>query len=410
MNANYKDLYIQAGTVFSPGAPVNKKDLFAGRINELARAVEAINTRGHHAIIFGERGVGKTSIANILKEQLESVGIKNIIVNKTNCSSSDNFRAIWQRSLGQVAYLAEEPTVGFESPSRQIDIPLSAGMPKRIGPDEIVNAFRNARIPIVFIFDEFDRITDNATQNLFADTMKSLTDNLLDATLILVGVGESIEQLIKSHESIERSLIQIMIPRMDEEELNEIMNAALSTLGMKIDKESSELVLRLSQGLPHYTHLIGLASVRQALLTGSLHVMLGNVHSGIENAVKDAQHSIIKAYQDATTSPYKGHLYKEVLLACALTQGDEFGRFAAGDVRDPLREITGKRKEIPAFAQHLKKFCSEERGRILIKTGRKKNFRYYFRNPLLKPFVVIRGFVDGLLREGTINLIPSWKP
>ena len=48
---------------FTPGAPIDSRDLFAGRTRQIDKAINTIFQRGQHAIIFGERGVGKTSLA-----------------------------------------------------------------------------------------------------------------------------------------------------------------------------------------------------------------------------------------------------------------------------------------------------------------------------------------------------------
>lgn len=410
MEEEYRNLFVKAGLLLTPGSPINKKDLFSGRIDQLSKVVTTINAQGLHPIIFGERGVGKTSIANILKETLEIVGFQKVIINRTNCNSGDVYSTVWKRALGQVAYIEEYTTMGFEQqPPQQLSMPLSERVPEKITPSEVLTIFRKSVAPAVFIFDEFDRICDNDTKNLFADTIKAISDNAIDATLILVGVGETIDQLIESHQSIARSLVQVKIPRMTISELSTIMQKALNELSMKIDDQPLEIILKLSQGLPYYTHLIGLNAIRQTLIMNSKHVKLGDVRAGIESAVDDAQHSAVSAYQAATQSSYKTHLYKEVLLACALVRGDELGFFAASDLRAPLNRILGRQVTIGAFAEHLDKFCSEQRGDILIKVGTKRNFRYRFKNPLLKPFVVIRGFVDGLLRNSLLEVLPSWE-
>ena len=59
-------LDFEAGKVFTPAVPVSERELFSGRIDQLRRVFDAINQHGQHAIIFGERGVGKTSLANII--------------------------------------------------------------------------------------------------------------------------------------------------------------------------------------------------------------------------------------------------------------------------------------------------------------------------------------------------------
>jgi MoxR-like ATPase len=58
----------RVGRVFSPGAPVDKYALFAGRREQVADVINAVNQRSQHVVLFGERGVGKTSLANVLGE------------------------------------------------------------------------------------------------------------------------------------------------------------------------------------------------------------------------------------------------------------------------------------------------------------------------------------------------------
>ena len=53
-----EQIALDVGKVFTPAVPVSDRDLFIGRIEEIRRLVDAINQRGQHAAIFGNRGVG----------------------------------------------------------------------------------------------------------------------------------------------------------------------------------------------------------------------------------------------------------------------------------------------------------------------------------------------------------------
>lgn len=53
---------------FSPSAPITRKDLFAGRTKQLMQLIDAVTEPGQHAVIYGERGVGKTSMAAVCVE------------------------------------------------------------------------------------------------------------------------------------------------------------------------------------------------------------------------------------------------------------------------------------------------------------------------------------------------------
>jgi len=81
----------------------------------------------------------------------------------------------------------------------------------------------------VFIVDEFDRAA-NETSGNFTDLMKGLSDFSVDCTIILVGVSDTVDQLIADHASISRSLVQILLPRMVEKELREILSTAEKAL------------------------------------------------------------------------------------------------------------------------------------------------------------------------------------
>ncbi len=64
-NEDWAALAFEASQLFSPSAPLNEADLFAGRNAQLRKMLDATSERGKHAILFGERGVGKTSLAKL---------------------------------------------------------------------------------------------------------------------------------------------------------------------------------------------------------------------------------------------------------------------------------------------------------------------------------------------------------
>ena len=146
----------------------------------------------------------------------------------------------------------------------------------------------------------------------------------------------------------------------------------------------------MSQGLPHYTHLLALHAVRACIDNADTEVSVSHVEIAIEKAVDDAQQSLKSTSYRAVTSPRKDALHGQVLLACALAEPDQFGYFAAGDVRGPLNRITNKNYNFDAYAKHLREFCLAERGQILVGTGVKHKFGFRFRNPLIQPLVIMQ--------------------
>src|SRR5580700_10179297 len=82
--------------------------------------------------------------------------------------------------------------------------------------------------PTIIIIDEFDRIEDSDVRVKMADTIKTLSDNAIRTNLILVGVADSVDDLIGDHPSIERAIKQVPMPRMSKAELPEIVDNGIS--------------------------------------------------------------------------------------------------------------------------------------------------------------------------------------
>jgi Cdc6-like AAA superfamily ATPase len=381
------------GEAFRPAAPTDRRDLFAGRQEQIGELFAVVGQPGQHAVIYGERGVGKTSIANVTAQMIRS---SNVLVARTTCDASDDYGRVWRKALDEIVFRTPSRGIGFapaESEAIESASQLLAG--SDVTPNAVRKTLANVtrqREVVVFV-DEFDRLGDHTARTLFADTIKLLSDHLVGATIVLVGVADDIDELIREHGSVERALVQIHMPRMSREELAEIVERGVETAQMTIAATAVKRIAALSQGLPHYTHLLAQHAAHSALDAGRTNVTIGDVDRAVSRAIDRAQQSIMEAYRRATTSGRRS-LYPQVLLASALASEDEFGFFSAADVRERLATITGK-EPTASFAQQLDELTEPERGPVLQKRGAPRRFRYRFVNPLLQPYVVMRGLSDG---------------
>ena len=118
-------------------------------------------------------------------------------------------------------------------------------------------------------------------------------------------------------------------------------------------------------------------------------------HDDLSSAIPDALTSAIAGvrhqYEKAVQSAQPRTLYKDVLLACAMAKKDALGKFPTAAVRQPLSEILGKPYDIAAFQSHLAKFTEADHGRVLIRTGKKRGYRWQFSDPQVIPYVLIEG-------------------
>jgi hypothetical protein len=384
-------LRFQVSSVFTPAAPVRSADFFSGRIDQLQLIADTMGEPGRHAIIYGERGVGKTSMTNIVGEVFSKW------VLRVAADSGDSYASLWHKVFKRINYIHQRPGTGFAGAPTQQAIQLAETVDiDDLGPDTVVNAIGDLVVTIVL--DEFDRLQDEQAVALTADTIKTFSDVASDATLVVVGVARDVEELIGHHPSIERNLRQIPMPRMSSTELETILGKGFTTLGMDLPDHVRDRIVALSQGFPHYTHLLGKYSALQAIEAKSLTITVPDFLVAVQTAIDDTAESIRSAYQVATMTTRTETIFPAVLLAAAIAGADEYGTFRATDLVDPICRITGKDYTVPNFTYNLGKLSSTERGSVLEKVGTSQP-RYRFTNPLMKPFILMKALDSGALGD-----------
>jgi hypothetical protein len=72
---------------FTPWTPVSTRAAFSGRYDEIIKVTGAVAQPGRHVILYGERGVGKTSLANIFSELLVQTADESALRNYAGAPS-----------------------------------------------------------------------------------------------------------------------------------------------------------------------------------------------------------------------------------------------------------------------------------------------------------------------------------
>lgn len=381
-------------TVFRPSAPVDRADLFSGRVDQLTAVQEAIGAVGQHAVIFGERGVGKTSLAATC---IDIAHHRRRIAMRINCDQSDNFPSLWQKVIDEfpvvIAGAAEDVRAAIAAAAeRATDVLTFDGNP---GPNQVRVAMRHLTpvAPVAIFFDEFDQVADAGTLALFSNTVKLLSDQIEDVTLVAVGVSDSVDGLISGHISIQRNLAQVRMPRMNREEIEGILDKGLDKLEMEIDEDARAFVRLVPRGLPQYAHLLAQEGARRALMRTQGIITFEHVFDGMQAGLRKLDHSLASAFDEATYTA-RASSYKDVLYACVLGRPDSDGYFSPVSIREPYSMIVGKHRGIDHYNPQLKALA-EGRGQILHRKGAERQRRYRFSDPLMEPYVLLRGISSG---------------
>ncbi len=375
--------------VFTPGAPISVRDFFRGRLKEINRVRETIYSPGRHPIIFGKRGVGKTSLANFIKYLAEPDSSSV----KTTCDGTDNFKAIWNRVFQNAPVQFRKEVFGFNQTQAEGHTNLAAYLrtDNGVSPADVAGVLGVAQVRrAVFVLDEFDRVTDGPTKRQMADLIKIVSDNTPAVTIVIVGVGKNIHELIGEHPSIVRNFAQIEMKEMSDAELTDVVESGFKRLGIHATHDVFEEIASLSAGFPHYAHILGLATAKACWTqeTDSIDINLFT-EMACPLAVDEAIDSYREAFSRATMTTTRSR-FPQLLCACAHANADEKGLFRTGDVVEAMEAIFGTIVTNHQIKSALGKLSTDVRGSVLVQTKRGPVNYYQFREPMMRPFLRIK--------------------
>jgi Cdc6-like AAA superfamily ATPase len=400
-----------AGSAFSPSAPIERLTLFAGRHDQISRCIDIAYRRGQHAIIFGERGVGKTSLANLIADFMAGADDQpdappEFLTPRVNCTAISDFDSIWRevfREISRTEKTKDGLSIGDYS---QV---LSN---RKLDPGMVQHTLRGIAVQqeVIIVIDEFNELRDAKARRLMADTLKTLSDHSVGVTIFLVGVADTVDQLIADHQSVARAMMQVQMPRMTAEEIKEIVERGLQRFNFEdanfqlhATDEALNFIITLARGLPHYAHLLAQKACYIAIEDEQPEITYQHVMRGLVPALEDSRPSTLSSYDAAVYSAHKNATLCETLTACALAPTDRLGCFSPSDVLEPLVRIRNKPVQIASFAKHLAEFCEQKRSSVLEKKGDKRRVRYRFTDSLMGPYVIMRSLLEGRIDPRTLN-------
>jgi Cdc6-like AAA superfamily ATPase len=390
----------EANQLFTPSAPIAVAEMFAGRQEQADKIVDAIGERGRHVIMYGERGVGKSSMAQIIPYFIPR-GPRAVRHIRVQAFPGDTFSIVAKRIFSKI-HIEEDYGEGKKVYSVAEFYPGEVTIDNFLTEMEV---FKETEIPIVVI-DEFNEIDDEDTSITISNIIKALSDSGSNVTIFVVGVADNVTDLVERHESIERCTEQVLMPRMPVEERREVLEKRLGRLGMSVSGDARWKIINLSKGLPAYVHSLGKFAVYSALHQGRASIVEADIDNAISEILRSSQQTLKDAYETATRSNQARALFRHVLTACALARVDDAGYFMPAAVRDPLSSILRRPVEIANFQEALRDFA-EKRGKILDRTGEARTYRFRFANPAMQPYVIMRGIEDNIVDEAAKQALSS---
>jgi hypothetical protein len=260
-------------SAFNAALPVTDRHGLAGRSAELDRLIEAVVRQHKHAIIFGARGSGKTSLVRVFGDLADEAGCVALYASaSSDASFEDLFRP----------FLTELP-IGT-SGKAQADRLAVAGFDVAQFANLLVAEIRPRTLLII---DEFDRIESAKVKQDVAALLKLLTDILSPVQIVLVGIAGDVDGLIAAHPSLRRHLTTQQVKPIAGQELAALLHGCAGQVGLSVDAAAMDSIVAAAMGSPYHARLFGMHAALAADAAGHDEISDADVATGLANSLSE---------------------------------------------------------------------------------------------------------------------------
>lgn len=372
--------------IFTPNSPIQTINFFSGRHEQVTQIIECLNTQGQHILLYGDRGVGKSSLALITCFMLSGTITEELYIKR--CDSQDTFQSIVRNMLTHMHIDVETKEYELEK-KFGLNKGIKIGTTKKrtvkgnadnlLSPSWVAECIQSHNG--ILLIDEFDVIPDTEKQKI-AELIKLLSDCGSRLTIFIVGIAETAAALTGGHPSVNRCLKEIKLGRMSKDELGEIIEKGEQYCNISFDLGVKRKIISLSSGYAYYTHLLALKAAEETIANERTMVTKDDLRNAMKRAANDAEGSLKTTYDNATRSSRKQE-FKNIVIAAALC-GDE--EFTASELRNKYASYTGQQISQNELNNYFGKLISSGDKCILKRLG---TGVYKFTDPRMASYVRI---------------------
>lgn len=410
---------------FQPATELDDPERFAGRGKQVRELADALHSDGATPLIFGDRGLGKSSLAlqmrriamgdvellsHLKAERLALTADRQFLTFYVTCTDSTRTFAELLQALVNAAESVENVPIGDanqlidRTTRKKLTIKLvELESTKKYQTESHRLSYQELNLeeklvqlcellmlayqqPVMFIIDELDRMADTTG---LASFLKAASTP--DLKFILVGIAGNVAELLSDHQSLERRLIPVRVPLMSPVELGQIVTKAQAYLDAnRVNiRFTDAAILRLAHvagGFPWFTHVLGQQALIDADAAGSSEITAENVVQSIASIVENR---FAQQFADMYQMAVRDSPRREVALRVFAHWRD--ADIPTGEVyrvlKGPLAISGGS-----TYRGHL---CTPEFGSILFAPAFQKRGLVRFRNEMFKAYVRMRPSIYG---------------
>lgn len=245
---------LQLRKAFTPARPIMDPAMLAGRTDLLRTIIRAIEDQYLHVVLFGPRGIGKTSILHVLCGIAQE---SRYLVRYVSCGERTTFDGLFRAVMTDVPLLFHanyDPTAteiedGLSFADLLDDRPVTVDRAS-----DILSKVAGTRLLI--ILDEFDRTSDADFRRSVAELIKNVSDRGSRVQLIIAGVAQNLTEIIEHVPSIRRNILGLLVPNMAPDEIAELISNGQRASGMTFTPKALQLISLAALGLPYLASLV----------------------------------------------------------------------------------------------------------------------------------------------------------
>jgi hypothetical protein len=263
---------------FDASRPISGRSQLFGRQREIEALLFSVFDFHQHAIVYGARGSGKTSVARVFGDFADQCGA---VVLYFPCEPEANFSLL----MGAVLDGLPEGAVAAQERARFAQ--RLENLPAHFGPSAFVDLVAQALTrPVVLILDEFDRVTDEQTKTDIAVAMKLLSDTHSSIRVMLVGIASSVGDILHAHPSLRRHINVVRIGRIEPTSVNALIDHGARAAGIPFTQPARALIERVCVGSPYHVRLLCRHAALKAIFERKQEVDEASVESGLAQVLE----------------------------------------------------------------------------------------------------------------------------
>ncbi|PTW44197.1 AAA ATPase-like protein [Sphingomonas faeni] len=262
---------------FDSAHPVRQRKNLHGRDDKLEALFDAVLFNRQHAVIHGARGSGKTSLAQVFGDYADQQGA---VVIYAACEAATSFAELIRPYL---AFIPESSVSLKEKVNFDRDMKLLDG---EFGARAIVDLFSylSDGRQVILIFDEFDRAESAAVVEQVATLIKLLSDARSSVQVMIVGIGRTLDDLIRCHPSLRRHLVPVPIGRISQGDMLALIDTGAARAGVTFDAACRTLITSISCGSPYHLQLFCYVAAIEATRRGTRNIDMTIMQAGMARA------------------------------------------------------------------------------------------------------------------------------